>query len=114
MVDAGATTSDVVLTFERGTVVTGHVHDETSGRPVAGAHVSAVTDNDLGAGLAFATTGADGRFELRLPAGGAALYFSGVPRGYRYPEPQIVHKLTLDGEEIVDGLRFALPRAEKK
>lgn len=73
VVVATADVEDVDLTVTRGGVVRGQVVD-AAGRPVANAVLRARTPGFRPAlGTDVAETGADGAFELRLPAGGYSL-----------------------------------------
>jgi hypothetical protein len=99
--------------MEAGVRVRGTVKDP-DGRPVKGAAMSAVTDDQSGAEISHLSTNADGRFEFRLPAGAAYLYFNGLPDGFVYPDPQIIKHLDIDpAAGDVEGLEFTLQRRTK-
>lgn len=83
----------LMLRMESGVLVSGLVRDP-DGRPVEGAAVSAVAKRG-GPGLSNDVTKADGRYELRLPAGSAHLYFNAIPAEFAYPEPQIFKHLKI-------------------
>jgi hypothetical protein len=101
---------NLTLTMESGVVVTGRVFD-SEGNPVEAAHFSAITDSDLGSGLSHATTDSEGRYQFRLPAGGANLYFDGLPDGFAYPDPQIVKHLQIkSGQRDIENLDFSIQR----
>ena len=76
LVVARASASDVDLTVARGGVIRGRVVDR-AGRPIASAVLRARSGGPRPAlGTDVAETGADGAFELRLPAGGYDLEVS--------------------------------------
>jgi len=103
----------LTLRMEAGVRVRGTVKDP-DGRPVKGAAMSAVTDDQGGAEISHLSTNADGRFEFRLPAGTAHLYFNSLPDGFAYPEPQIIKHLDIDpAAGDVEGLEFTLQRQTK-
>ena len=103
---------DLPLTMEKGIVVTGRVLDP-DGKPVEGAAISVIGDQPEGAGLADGMSDANGRYQLRLPAGSARLYFNSVPDGFTYPKPQIIKKLEiLSGSDDIHDLDFTIPREE--
>ena len=59
----------------------------------------------------FDVTDADGRYDLRLPAGTARLYFNSLPDGFAYPRPQIVKRLDVQpGQAAIENLNFTLQR----
>ncbi len=96
--------------MEVGVLVSGRVLDP-QGNPVPGAGFSAIADDHEGAGLADAHTDAGGRYQFRLPAGTAKLYFNSLPDGFNYPDPQIVKRLDLKpGQADIENLNFTLPR----
>ena len=100
----------LTLTLETGTRVSGRVLDPDL-KPVEGAGIAAVADDRGGPGLSHDTTDGSGRFELRLPAGDAHLYFNGLPDGYAYPAPQVVKHLRIKpGQGDIQGLDFTLQR----
>lgn len=101
------------LDMESAVRVVGTVRDP-DGRPVEGAAISALTDEQNGVGLSNDVTKADGRFELRLPSGAAKLYFNALPDGFAYPEPRIMRHLLIEPEAgDVKGLDFTLRHKEK-
>lgn len=102
LVEVGET-ADRTLTMEPGVLLSGRVVDE-DGKPVQGAGFSAITDTTNGAGLDDDSTDADGRYEFRLPSGGANLYFNSLPDGFAYPEPQIVQTFEIKaGQPAVES-----------
>jgi beta-lactamase regulating signal transducer with metallopeptidase domain len=105
------------FTLEAGVKVSGRVVDE-HGKPVEGASISAIADDGDRPGLDHDTTDADGRYEFRLPSGGADLYFSGgLPEDIPYPRPQVVKRLEIQaGQAPIENLEITLhrkPKAEK-
>jgi outer membrane protein assembly factor BamB/beta-lactamase regulating signal transducer with metallopeptidase domain len=100
----------LTLRMENGVLVSGRVLDN-AGQPVAGAAFSALTDRDNGSSLWEDTTDASGRYQFRLPAGGAKLYFNALPQGFAYPDPQIVKHLDIKtGQAEIHDLNFTLKR----
>lgn len=105
-------TKDATLSMETGVVVSGRVFDP-EGLPVEGAAISAVTESLNGSGLAGDSTDRDGRYRLRLPTGGARLYFNSLPSGFDYPKPPIVKQLDIQAEQDpIDDLNFTIPRTD--
>ncbi len=107
-------TLESALSMESAVRVSGVVVDASNGEPIQDALVGAVMPREFGTQprLDGARSDEDGRFELRLPRGGAQLYFMGIPRGYAYPEPQIVDELVVEKDGMpIEGLRFELKRA---
>jgi protocatechuate 3,4-dioxygenase beta subunit len=100
---------ELSLAMENGVKVSGRVTDP-DGKPVEAAHLSAVADNRGGPGLAHDSTDADGRYELRLPAGEAHLYFNGLPDGFAYPDPQIVKALDIQAGQTDINVDITLQR----
>jgi len=94
--------------------VAGTVTAHPGGEPVAEVVVMAITPGEyLQLMLASGRTDPQGRFSMRLPTGGARLYFGGVPRGFVYPEPQIVAKIDVTAEDKdLQKLRLEVPRAQ--
>jgi hypothetical protein len=96
--------------METGTRVSGRVLDR-EGKPVEGASFSAIADSRDGPGLAHDFTAADGRYQFRLPAGVARLYFDSLPEGVAYPDPQMVKRLDIKpGQADIQDLDFILAR----
>ena len=84
------------------------------GKPVGGAAISAVTDDQGGPSLADDQTDVNGHYELRLPSGEACLYFNSLPDGFEYPKPQIAKRLQIkrvEGE--IKNIDFMLERKAK-
>jgi hypothetical protein len=107
---ASGESKDVDISMEVGIVVSGRVLDPKR-NPVEGAALSAVTDSNGGPGLADDMTDREGRYRLRLPSGGARLYFNSLPNGFAYPDPQVVKELDLKtGQDPIEGLDFTLLR----
>jgi hypothetical protein len=103
----------LTLRMEAGVRVRGTVKDPDGG-PVEGAAMSALTDDHGGAEISHLSTNAEGRFEFRLPAGAAHLYFNSLPDGFAYPDPQIIKHLEIDpAAGDVEGLEFTLQRRTK-
>ena len=100
----------LTLKMETGILVRGRVFDP-DGKPVEGAAFSALADTKIAPGLCHDSTDADGRYQFRLPAGNAKLYFNSLPDGFAYPKPQIVKQLVLNaGQADIDDLDFTLRR----
>ncbi len=103
----------LTLRMETGTRISGHVLDP-DGKPVEGAAISAVADTGLGPGLDDDFTKADGKYQLRLAAGKANLYFNSLPDGFVYPKPQVVKLLDIQpGQPDIENLDFTLERQAK-
>ncbi len=101
---------NLVHNLETGTRVSGRVLDG-AGRPVEAAHITAVADKNGGPGLGSDSTDALGHYEIRLPAGNACLYFSGLPDGFRYPQPQVIKDLEIKaGQADIQNLDFTVER----
>ncbi len=100
----------LTLAMEAGTRVSGRVLD-AEGMPVEGAAFSAIADSRIGPGLCHDFTDAEGRYEFRLPAGSARLYFNSLPDGFAYPTPQTVKRLDIQPRQAdIQGLDFTLQR----
>lgn len=98
------------LTAEAGVNVSGRVTDG-DGKPVAAAHMSALTDTHVGSGVANASTDADGLYHLRLPSGKSRLYFNSLPTGFAYPDPQIIKQFDIQPDQPeIKHLNFVLQR----
>lgn len=98
----------LILNMEIGALVSGRVFD-TEGKPVQGASFSAIADSQ--AGLGGDSTDGNGRYQFRLPAGGAHLYFNALPEGFAYPDPQIVKRLDIkSGQADIQNLDFTIQR----
>ena len=103
----------LTLRMEIGTVVSGRVLDP-DGKPIEGAAISAVADTQLGPGLDGDFTRADGKYQLRLSAGKAKLYFNSLPDGFAYPKPQVVKQLDIEpNQPDIENLNFTLERQAK-
>ena len=103
---------NLALSMETGVRVSGRVLDP-AGKPVHAAGLAAVTDSEGGPGLGDDMTNADGRYQLRLPAGSACLYFSGLPDGFAYPRPPTVKRLDIKpGQADIENLDFVLQAPE--
>jgi hypothetical protein len=102
------------FTLEAGVKVSGRVVDD-EGKPVEGAHLSAIALEGERPGLDHDSTNAEGRFEFRLPAGAAELYFSGgLPDDIPYPTSQIVKRLEIQaGQAPIENLQITLHRKRK-
>jgi len=107
-------THDHDLQLERGAIVAGRVVDD-GGEPVAGARVGAVDPYPYGERIYLGSAATDerGRFELKLPSGPAELYFSTLPDGFVYPQPQAVETVEVgDGDAATRGLELVVERAK--
>ena len=105
----------LTLRMETGTLVSGRVLDPDD-KPVEGAAISAVADTERGPGpgLGDDFTKASGKYQLRLPAGKAHLYFNSLPDGFAYPKPQVVKNLNIEpGQPDIANLDFTLQRQAK-
>jgi hypothetical protein len=90
--------------------VSGRIFDQ-EGKPVQAVGVAAVTGSRGGPGLGQDSTDGNGRYQFRLPAGSACLYFSGLPDGFAYPDPQIVKRLEIkSGQTDIQNLDFTIQR----
>lgn len=108
----GSADGDNELRLERGTEVRGVVIDD-NGKLLEDAHVSAITGDERRIRLDHSATDQLGRFVLRLPSGNVDLYFSGVPKGYEYPKPQIIDTLEIEaGSPPRKGLEFVLRKKD--
>ncbi len=94
-------------------VVKGVVLDAESREPIEGASVIALTDTEPSMRIGLSETDPAGRFTLPLPQGAAKIYFAGVPRGYAYPDPQIVATMFVDESSAKTPLRLILKRADQ-
>lgn len=81
------------LQLELGVEVRGVVVEYPGRKPVPAVSVAAICDDDQHTRLGHGSTDELGRFSMRLPAGVALLYFSGIPDGFAYPKPQVVTTL---------------------
>lgn len=100
----------LMLTLEAGTMVSGKVFD-AEGKPVQAASLSAVSQSQVGSGLAHDFTDATGRYQLRLPAGGARLYFDSLLDGFAYPHPQVVKELDIKaGQADIQNMDLTIQR----
>jgi hypothetical protein len=104
----------LTLRMETGVLVSGRVLDK-EGHPVAGAAFSAIAAGNVRPGLSEDVTDASGRYQFRLPAGGAQLYFNALPHGFVYPNPQTVKHLEIKaGHSDIGDLNFTLARESDK
>jgi beta-lactamase regulating signal transducer with metallopeptidase domain len=98
------------FTLEAGVKVSGRVVDD-EGKPVEGAHFSAIAAEGDRPGLDHDTTDVEGRFEFGLPSGTAELYFNSLPDGFSYPEPQVTKRLEIQaGQAPIENLEITLHR----
>ncbi len=91
----------------KGVEVKGIVRDAATQKPLAGASIIAQEKNDTSASN---TSGADGRFTLRVAPGRYKVYLSGPPEGYIRPEDQrnvLVSETELNAAEISFDLKKA-------
>jgi hypothetical protein len=100
----------LTLNMEPGVPVSGRVLDP-EGKPVQGAFFSAVADSQGGPSLSESGTDAEGRYQFRLPAGTARLYFNSLPGGFAYPSPPVVKSLEIkSGQPDIRDLDFTIRR----
>jgi len=102
----------MTLDLETGVLVSGHILD-AEGNPVAGAGFSAIADSQNGPDLGGDLTDAKGRYQFRIPAGKARLYFNSLPDGFVYPDPQIVEALDIEPGQA-DIQTWTLPSGENQ
>ena len=100
---------NLMLNLETGTWLSGRVLD-AAGKPVEAAHITAVADDNGGPGLGADSTDARGQYKIRLPAGRACLYFSGLPDGFRYPKPPVKDLEITPGQVEIPHVDFILER----
>jgi RNA polymerase sigma factor (sigma-70 family) len=109
-VKSGESVSNLRIVVEGGTLVRGIVRDASNGSPIQRVRVGAMSPPDFdGMGVAYAETGHDGRYEMRLPSGEMRLYLAGVPSTYEYPpqkEDPIVN--VPPRQKVLDGVDFQL------
>jgi hypothetical protein len=104
---------DAQVALEDGVEVAGVVVALPGGEPVEGVGVTAITPDNLGLRLGYSVTDPQGRFSLRLATGKTKLYFSRVPTGFVYPEPQIVTIIEVaPGDAELTKLRLEVPRTK--
>jgi beta-lactamase regulating signal transducer with metallopeptidase domain len=102
------------LKMENAVELSGTVAD-SDGNPVEGAAISALADTQEGPGLDDNSTDQHGRYHLRVPAGGAHLYFNALPDGFEYPDPQIIKRVKISAEQpAIKDLNFTLKRQSAK
>jgi hypothetical protein len=100
----------LIMNMQTGVLVSGRVFD-ADGKPVLAASCSAIADSRDGPGLSHDFTDGSGRYQFRLPSGGAKLYFDALPEGFAYPQPQIVKHLDIQpGQADVQNLDFTIQR----
>lgn len=102
------------LVVERGVLVRGVVRDQLR-KPVEGVGIGAIDPDPWGKRiyLGSGSTDPQGQFEIRLPTGPAELYFSGVPEGFTYPEPQTVAEIDVAaGDAALGKLELTVTRAK--
>ncbi len=100
----------LIMNMQTGVLVSGRVFD-ADGKPVLAASFSAIADSRDGPGLSHDFTDGNGRYQFRLPSGGAKLYFNALPEGFAYPQPQIVKQLDIQpGQADVQNLDFTIQR----
>jgi hypothetical protein len=101
----------VTLKLQTGTLVSGQVVDP-DGKPVHSAGFSAIVESQSGPGLDDCSTDENGRYQFRLPAGKARLYFNSLPDGFAYPDPQTVKQLDIQPDQPdLENLNFIIPFA---
>ena len=108
-VQASKGRKDVLVKVVRAVEIKGVVSGADG--PVERAGVIALTEDDLR--MASCMTDSQGRFTLYLPPGPAKLYFGSVPRGYAFPEPQIVTELQVDAQKPPKTVRLWLDRKDR-
>jgi hypothetical protein len=100
----------LTLDLETGVLVSGRILD-AQGNPVAGVGFSAIADSQNGPDLGGDLTDAKGRYQFRIPAGKARLYFNSLPDGFAYPDPQIVKDLDIEpGQADIENLDLTVAR----
>jgi beta-lactamase regulating signal transducer with metallopeptidase domain len=96
--------------MENGVLVSGRVFDAEA-RPVQGAALSAIAESEIHWNLSNDSTDANGRYQIRLPAGGAQMYFNALPDDFAYPTPQIIKHLEIkSGQADIHDLNFTVRR----
>lgn len=101
---------ELQLKMETGVLVSGRVLD-ADGTPIKAAGIAAVSDSQGMPGLDHDKTDFAGRYSIRLPSGPARLYFSGLPKGFEYPRPQIINRLEITpAQEPIENLDFTLEK----
>lgn len=96
-------TKSITLQRQAGTVVSGIVSEQETGKPIAGALVSAVSNDVGGQGLDSSQTGSDGRYSLLLPPGDSLIYISSVPAGFAYPAKQAGRIVSIQEGKVATG-----------
>lgn len=101
------------LQLERGIVIRGVVRD-AAGQPVHHAALSVIPKKSIGVNLDYSPTDAEGKYEMRVPAGVVKLQFDALPRGYEYPGPRILKTFVLEaGQADITNLNFTLQRRKE-
>ncbi len=104
---------DAKVELEDGEEVAGVVVVRGGEAPLADVSVMAITTDNLQLNLGNSRTDLQGRFHMRLPSGPAKLYFGGVPRGFVYPNPQILTTIDVKSDDKqLQKLRFEIERAQ--
>lgn len=113
-VGSGQTVSGIHLHLERGSIVSGTVTESSTGEPVVRVGVAAVNGPERStSGIGHATTDADGRYSMRLPAGRSKLYLMSIPKGYARPlEDEIVVTIA-EGETETENVDFKLSSGDE-
>lgn len=96
-------TKVVNLERAKGTIVSGVVSEDGSGKLISRAMVSAVSGDVGGEGLDSSTTKEDGRYTLVLPPGDSLLYISSVPRGFAQPKEQARRVVSIRDGNVTGG-----------
>lgn len=96
-------TKTITLQRQPGTVVSGVVSEQGTGKPIAGALVSAASNDVGGEGLDSSQTDSAGRYSLLLPPGNSLIYMSSVPQGFAYPAAQARRIVTIQDGKVTAG-----------
>ncbi len=110
-VGAGARLDGQDIPLIKGALITGRLTSAEDGKGIAGQSIGVAPQARQSFWVRFCKTDADGRYQLRVPAGAQNVYlaFGQMPEGFSAPEKKD-HKLTVaDGETAT--VDFALRRA---
>lgn len=103
---------DLTVIMRKSVTVSGKVVDP-DGNSIEGAAISALTDTQNDVALDSDVSNVEGRYQLRLPSGAVRLYFNAIPRGFEYPDPQIVKELEIEaGQQVIENLDLVLLRKQ--
>jgi protocatechuate 3,4-dioxygenase beta subunit len=109
-VTAGETRGEVEISLEHGTVISGQTVSSQGGQPVADVSITALSVGNVnGHAFASGTSGADGKYSIRLPVGQSKLYVSNPGAGFNPPRNQGQRTITISAAGTVEGdLTFAM------